>query len=175
MEGVEDERGRLLIERGIRPLFPHPINARIKSFWRNISRPSESTTMNKPRHSEENAPVSTGYAQDQTHSPPGTQLALEAISIRGQKNHLRWGSSSECADFSDRLSLGHRRIGTKDGKEWQIDRLKCCTCNLCVEICPVKCLSMEKQYAPPLSEKTEAIYTLRAEKEAKGTEAPPAG
>ncbi len=64
---------------------------------------------------------------------------------------------------------------TKDSKEWQIDRLKCCTCNLCVEICPVKCLSMEIQYAPPLSEKTEAIYTLRAEKEAKGSEVPPAG
>jgi formate hydrogenlyase subunit 6/NADH:ubiquinone oxidoreductase subunit I len=63
---------------------------------------------------------------------------------------------------------------TKDCKEWQIDRLKCCTCNLCVEICPKKCLAMENQYAPPLSEKTEAIYTLRAEKEAKGTEPPPA-
>ena len=35
---------------------------------------------------------------------------------------------------------------TKAQKEWQIDRLKCCTCNLCVEICPVKCLSMENQY-----------------------------
>jgi ech hydrogenase subunit F len=64
---------------------------------------------------------------------------------------------------------------TKDCKEWQIDRLKCCTCNLCVEICPKKCLSMENQYAPPISEKKEAIYTLRAEKEASGKEAPPAG
>jgi formate hydrogenlyase subunit 6/NADH:ubiquinone oxidoreductase subunit I len=58
---------------------------------------------------------------------------------------------------------------TKGIKEWQIDRLKCCTCNLCVEICPVKCLSMERQYSPPVSEKTEAIYTMRAEKEASGT------
>ena len=30
-------------------------------------------------------------------------------------------------------------VVTKDSREWQIDRLKCCTCNLCVEICPVKC------------------------------------
>ena len=54
---------------------------------------------------------------------------------------------------------------TKESKEWQIDRLKCCTCNLCVEICPVKCLSMENQYAPPVTEKTAAIYTVRMENE----------
>ena len=53
---------------------------------------------------------------------------------------------------------------TKDCKEWQIDRLKCCTCNLCVEICPVKCLRMENQYSPTVSDKDEAIYTTRAGK-----------
>ena len=51
---------------------------------------------------------------------------------------------------------------TKDCKEWQIDRLKCCTCNLCVEICPVKCLRMEEPYSPLVSDKDEAIYTKRA-------------
>jgi ech hydrogenase subunit F len=64
---------------------------------------------------------------------------------------------------------------TKNIKEWQIDRLKCCTCNLCVEICPVNSLSMEIQYAPPLSEKSDAIYMLRAEKEAGGPKTGPAG
>ena len=64
-------------------------------------------------------------------------------------------------------------VVTKDRKEWQIDRLKCCTCNLCVEICPVKCLSMENPVCPTISEKTEAIYTLRAEKEASSKEAHP--
>ncbi len=59
---------------------------------------------------------------------------------------------------------------TKDCKEWQIDRLKCCTCNLCVEICPKKCLSMEIQYAPALTlaEKTAGIYTVRMGNEASG-------
>ncbi len=47
---------------------------------------------------------------------------------------------------------------TKDCREWEIDRLKCCTCNLCVEICPVKCLSMENQYAPPIAEKAAGVY-----------------
>jgi len=61
---------------------------------------------------------------------------------------------------------------TKDCKEWQIDRLKCCTCNLCVEICPKKCLSMENQYAPALTlaEKTAGIYTVRMGNEASRTE-----
>ncbi len=54
---------------------------------------------------------------------------------------------------------------TKDRKEWQIDRLKCCTCNLCVEICPVKSLSMEIQYAAPVSEKGAAIHLEKLEPE----------
>jgi ech hydrogenase subunit F len=52
---------------------------------------------------------------------------------------------------------------TKDSKEWQIDRLKCCTCDLCVDICPVKCLSMENQYTPPITDRGEGIYTVRLE------------
>jgi ech hydrogenase subunit F len=48
---------------------------------------------------------------------------------------------------------------TKAQKEWKIDRLKCCTCNLCVEICPVKCLSMDNQYFKSVTEKSAGIYT----------------
>jgi ech hydrogenase subunit F len=33
-------------------------------------------------------------------------------------------------------------------KEWTIDRLRCCSCNACVEECPVRCLSMEERYSP---------------------------
>ena len=54
----------------------------------------------------------------------------------------------------------------KDSKEWQIDRLKCCTCNLCVEICPVKCLSAQNQYAPPATDKTAGVYKLKKVDEA---------
>jgi aldehyde:ferredoxin oxidoreductase len=52
----------------------------------------------------------------------------------------------------------HSIMVTKDTKEWQIDRLKCCACNLCVEICPKKCLSMENHYFPPVTERDQAIY-----------------
>ncbi|MBP1732290.1 MAG: ech hydrogenase subunit [Deltaproteobacteria bacterium] len=58
-------------------------------------------------------------------------------------------------------------IVTKDSKEWQIDRLKCCTCNLCVEICPVKSLSMHSHYAPPVADKTAGIYKLKKPDEAE--------
>ncbi|OPY12840.1 MAG: NAD(P)H-quinone oxidoreductase subunit I [Syntrophus sp. PtaB.Bin001] len=58
-------------------------------------------------------------------------------------------------------------VVAKDSREWQIDRLKCCTCNLCVEICPVKCLSMEIQYSSPIGERTAGIYKLKATVEGK--------
>jgi formate hydrogenlyase subunit 6/NADH:ubiquinone oxidoreductase subunit I len=46
----------------------------------------------------------------------------------------------------------------KEGKEWQIDRLKCCICNLCVEVCPVKCLSTDNHYAPAVTARETAIH-----------------
>lgn len=54
-------------------------------------------------------------------------------------------------------------VVTKERKEWQIDRLKCCACNLCVEICPKKCLLMENQYAPPVTEKILGIHIVKKE------------
>jgi formate hydrogenlyase subunit 6/NADH:ubiquinone oxidoreductase subunit I len=46
----------------------------------------------------------------------------------------------------------------KEGKEWQIDRLKCCICNLCVEVCPVKCLSTDNHYAPAVTARENALH-----------------
>jgi ech hydrogenase subunit F len=48
---------------------------------------------------------------------------------------------------------------TKASKEWRIDRLLCCACNLCVEICPVKCLSMDNHYFKSVMKKSAGIYT----------------
>ena len=53
-------------------------------------------------------------------------------------------------------------VVTKEPKEWEIDRLKCCVCNLCVEICPVQSLSMENHYFPPVTDKTMGIHKLRS-------------
>ena len=46
--------------------------------------------------------------------------------------------------------------------EWQIDPLKCSTCNLCVEVCPVKFLSMKIENAPSLIERTAGTYKVKA-------------
>ncbi len=59
-------------------------------------------------------------------------------------------------------------IVAKDQKEWQIDRLKCCACNLCVEICPKKCLSMENHYFPPQTDKEAGIYKIVKGREGTG-------
>ncbi len=60
----------------------------------------------------------------------------------------------------DRRCPTHAIMVTKSDKEWQIDRLKCCACNLCVEICPTKCLSMENQYFPPVTERGQALEAV---------------
>lgn len=48
---------------------------------------------------------------------------------------------------------------SKECREWTIDRLKCCVCNLCVEVCPVKCLSTDNQYAQPVTDRQLAMHT----------------
>ncbi len=63
----------------------------------------------------------------------------------------------------DRRCPTHAIMASKNAKEWQIDRLKCCACNLCVEICPTKCLSMENQYFPPVTERGQGKYRFQAE------------
>jgi ech hydrogenase subunit F len=54
-------------------------------------------------------------------------------------------------------------IVEKGEREWQIDRLKCCVCNLCVEVCPVKCLSTGNSYFPPMTERTTGICRMQQE------------
>jgi ech hydrogenase subunit F len=56
---------------------------------------------------------------------------------------------------------------TKESREWQIDRLKCCTCNLCVEICPVKSLTMENHYFSPVVDKGAGIIKLKGKEKPK--------
>ena len=49
-------------------------------------------------------------------------------------------------------------IVPKADKEWNIDRLRCCTCNACVEVCPKKCLAMDNRYTPPTVTKDKDIF-----------------
>jgi formate hydrogenlyase subunit 6/NADH:ubiquinone oxidoreductase subunit I len=63
-------------------------------------------------------------------------------------------------------------VVTREAKEWQIDRLKCCTCNLCVEICPVKCLIMKNRYAPPVTGRPQALHLEKVAPAPAAGEAP---
>jgi ech hydrogenase subunit F len=49
-------------------------------------------------------------------------------------------------------------IVVKENKDWQIDRLKCCICNNCVEVCPTKCLSTHNHYSRPVTERQSGIH-----------------
>ena len=47
---------------------------------------------------------------------------------------------------------------SKEDNEWEIDSLKCCPCRRCVEVCPVKCLSMDNVYFPPVRSRADGKY-----------------
>jgi ech hydrogenase subunit F len=47
---------------------------------------------------------------------------------------------------------------TKARKEWTIDRLRCCTCNACVEVCPKSCLAMRNTYTPPTVTRDKDVF-----------------
>ena len=39
-------------------------------------------------------------------------------------------------------------VVTKEPKTWTIDRMRCVSCNACVEVCPKKCLALDVMYSP---------------------------
>jgi formate hydrogenlyase subunit 6/NADH:ubiquinone oxidoreductase subunit I len=76
-------------------------------------------------------------------------------------------------------------VVSKERKEWQIDRLKCCTHRRCVEVSPKKCLLMHNVFFPsvtarpageaagtsptgPFGESSATLSTIEKEKEEQG-------
>jgi formate hydrogenlyase subunit 6/NADH:ubiquinone oxidoreductase subunit I len=51
-------------------------------------------------------------------------------------------------------------VVTKEPKTWEIDRLRCVSCNYCVEVCPKKCLSLDTKYASCCTQRTKDLFTL---------------
>ncbi len=49
---------------------------------------------------------------------------------------------------------------SKEKRDWQIDSLRCCQCRRCVEVCPVKCLSMHDAYFPSVSTRAAGLYLV---------------
>ncbi len=50
---------------------------------------------------------------------------------------------------------------------WQIHPFSCVQCNNCVEVCPVKCLSMKPGYTEPGTEKASIVHRYSEEQIAK--------
>ncbi len=57
-------------------------------------------------------------------------------------------------------------IVTRQIREWNIDRLRCCSCNACVEVCPVKCLGMDERYTPPTVTKDRDYFRQKPKEQA---------
>lgn len=49
-------------------------------------------------------------------------------------------------------------VVTKDEKAWEINRLTCCNCNLCVEVCPVHCLLSQNSYTSFVTDRKAALH-----------------
>ena len=49
-------------------------------------------------------------------------------------------------------------VVTKTERKWVIDRMRCVSCNACVEVCPKKCLYMHTEYTPPSFERRKDTY-----------------
>ncbi len=45
-------------------------------------------------------------------------------------------------------------------KRWTIDRLRCISCNCCVEVCPKKCLAMNTAHGVPTVTKDREVCGL---------------
>ena len=75
----------------------------------------------------------------------------------GLKTPSTGASSAACAPNGVPPMLS----SVKENKAWQIDRLKCCICNLCVDVCPVKCLATDNHYASSVTAREMAIHEER--------------
>jgi ech hydrogenase subunit F len=51
----------------------------------------------------------------------------------------------------------------KKERTWQIDRLRCITCNSCVLACPKKCLKMTEAYSPATTSRAKHLVKANAE------------
>ena len=71
------------------------------------------------------------------------------------KMRSRGASSAGCAR---RIVRPKALAVSKEKNEWEIDSLKCCLCRRCVEVCPVKCLSMDNVYFPSVGTRAEGKY-----------------
>jgi len=52
---------------------------------------------------------------------------------------------------------------SKTDRKWEIDRTRCVVCNFCVQVCPKDCLTTQRQYSSPMTDKANRIFTIYGE------------
>lgn len=75
-----------------------------------------------------------------------------------------------CTLCSKRCPAGAIEVD-RTGKKWEIDRSRCVMCNFCVSVCARNSLSTERQYASPMTDKAQRLYTLYGERSEPAGEA----
>lgn len=49
---------------------------------------------------------------------------------------------------------------SRPDKKWEVDRSRCLVCGFCIQVCPKQCLFTEKEYTPPMTDRTKAVTTV---------------
>ena len=74
-----------------------------------------------------------------------------------------------CTVCGIKCPTGAIKVNRAEGK-WEINQFQCIMCNICVEKCPPKSLTMESQYAAPMTKKE--IVLVKVEPKKKPTPKP---
>jgi len=67
-----------------------------------------------------------------------------------------------CGMCSRRCPCGAIEVNRQE-KKWEIDRTRCIVCDFCVHVCPKTCLTSERQYTAPMSDKSTRFTTIFGE------------
>ncbi len=83
------------------------------------------------------------------NSKPGTR---GSIAIKAEDCILCGACQRRCPTYAILVEKKEAR--------WTINRLRCCSCNYCVEVCPTTCLSMLPEYSPATATRDREVTRI---------------
>lgn len=81
---------------------------------------------------------------------------------RGSVDMASISNCTFCGICSKRCPAVAIEVNRAD-KKWEIDRSRCVMCNFCVQLCPKDCLTTQRQYTTPMTDKTGMKSTFYGE------------